>query len=160
MILPVMITTLFKCFLGPSKMYRLTTDTFTLICSEKSHPIDWICLSSYKSFHIQQVCIQTYVYRVRKSAGMFLDMHRAWLEELLNVAFWNQVLRAVNLEEFSMCGVNGTKPSPTQWLVWCQSLSKAKEIISGIYSRHFCFFGCIQWSFQLSFFLTNRRIFS
>lgn len=38
-----------------------------------------------------------------------------------------------------MGGVNRTKPSLTQWLVRCQSLSKAKEIISGIHSRHLCF---------------------
>lgn len=42
-----------------------------------------------------------------------------------------------------MGGVNGTNPSSTQWLVRCQSLSKAKEIISGICSRHLCFLFCV-----------------
>lgn len=45
-----------QVFHGPSNMYRLTTDTFTLICSDQSHPIDWICVMClpYKSFRVPQ----------------------------------------------------------------------------------------------------------
>lgn len=70
---------------------------------------------------------------------MFLDMHRARLGELLNAAFLWELL---NWKRSCVGGVNRTNPSSTQWLVRCQSLSKAKEIISGIYSRHLCFLFC------------------
>lgn len=132
-------------------LFRLATDTFTLIYSEKSHPIDWICV------HV--IFLQVLPYPasafmlVRKSAGMFLDVHRAGFQEQLNAffCFWDDVWKLQNWK------------SPP-WVVWAGRIppqpSSVPITLKGQrdHFRHLtvdtCFvFGCIH--FQV-FFFSNK----